>query len=259
MPSCDLEAALSNRRWRRRELPFPHVTATEVFRADVYAALAGSFNELLARGLSEHPCDEQFSRNMGNYDAYAMNLHPRFRGPLELFVSRPWHDLLAGLFGIKATGDMVGGLHHHLPGSRSGFIHNDLNPGWFAGEPLAGTVIRSDPAVCNYHNGATTTPGVRAREEVRAAALIFYLSNGDWRQGDGGETALYARGKSQGDQPVLKVPPIDNSLVAFECTPRSWHTFVANVRCPRNSIVVWVHRSMREAVERWGVHSIVNW
>ena len=257
-PLC-LANVLSNRRWLRRDLPFPYVTATEVFRPDIYSDLVHSFHELLARGLSEQPCEDRFSRNMQNYDAYSLNLHPRFHVPLELFISRPWHDLLAGLFGITATGDMVGGLHHHLPNSKSGFIHNDLNPGWFVGEPSANDVIRSDPAKCNYHNGVSTQSTSTPREEVRAAALIFYLANGDWQPGDGGETGLYTNAYSNPHQPAATVPPIDNSLVAFECTPRSWHAFLANVRRPRNSLVVWVHRPKQEVVERWGAQSIVNW
>ncbi|WP_200800168.1 2OG-Fe(II) oxygenase [Jatrophihabitans endophyticus] len=254
-PLPELADALAHRRWVRRERPFPHVVASNVFTPQCYAVLDAEFRRIEA----EHP--ETFHRNMAGYDA-AGALLDRYRdGPLGLFVSRPWHDLLAGLFGVPATGDMTASLHHHDPGGASGWPHNDLNPGWFADPPAGRHDVRlptDAPASARvgYHHG-DRPPDVGARETVRAVSALFYLANPEWEAGDGGETALYAH---PGDRvPRATVPPLPNSLVAFECTPYSWHGFVGNRAKPRNCVVMWVHRDRADVERRWGAQSIVPW
>jgi 2OG-Fe(II) oxygenase superfamily len=172
-------------------------------------------------------------------------------------VSREWHDLLARIVGVTATGDVSASVHHHDPGGASGWPHNDLNPGWFA-EPAAGPdeVRLAAEGDVGYHHG-TRPEGVPARETVRAVSLLFYLANPPWSPGDGGETGLYESVRA--DRPSVAVPPVNNSLVAFECTPFSYHGFISNHRAPRNSVVMWLHRDRGEAVERWGEQSIVSW
>ena len=96
------------------------------------------------------------------------------------------------------------------------------------------------------------------RETMRAIAILYYLNNPEWSPGDGGQTGLYRAMSDQVDQAVVSVPPINNSLVAFECSPRSFHTFRTN-RQPRNSVVMWLHREKDEALAQWGEDSIVPW
>lgn len=242
---------LANRRWVRNALPFPHVVARNVFTPDFYDALNSEFRRIER----EHP--ETFHRAMSGYDASGAMLDHYRDGPLGVFVSRPWHDLLAGLFSVAATGDMTASLHHHDPGGQSGWPHNDLNPGWFA-EPAAGTdeVRLPHDGQVQYHHG-TRPDAVPARETVRAVSALFYLGNPEWEPGDGGETALYANGAAR--VPAATVPPVNNSLVIFECTPFSWHGFVHNRVKPRNSVVMWIHRDKAQVERRWGADSVVHW
>lgn len=247
----ELDALLRNRRWVRRRLPFPHVVARDVFVPAFYERLASQFREV------ERERPQAFRRDMPGYDATGAALGTFADGPLGVFVSRPWHDLMAGLFGVSATGDVNASLHHHEPGSADGWPHNDLNPGWFGGAPAGAGEVRlnTDYRVSYYTGeGPDATP---ARETVRAVSLLFYLANPDWHPGDGGETALYAR--RSGGAPAVLVPPVNNSLVAFECTPHSFHGFVGNRRTVRNSVVMWVHRPPADVQDRWGAESIVRW
>jgi hypothetical protein len=247
-PLADL---LAHRRWVRRERPFPYVVARDVFTPEVYADLDDEFRRI------QRDRPEVFQRNMGDYDATGAMLDGYRDGPLGLLVSRPWHDLLAGLFDVRATGDMSASLHHHAPGSASGWPHNDLNPGWF-GEPAAGpdeVRVPGDGQV-QYHHG-TRPDGVAARETVRAVSALLYLANPEWEPGDGGETGLYPHLGTR--TPAAAVPPVNNSLVAFECTPHSWHGYLANVGKPRNCVVMWVHRPKDEVERRWGAQSIAYW
>jgi hypothetical protein len=221
--------------------------------------MVAQFQELLQRGLSETHVSGKFARNIKGYDAYALSFSPALDGPLAIFVSREWHDMLARLLGIEATGDINGGFHHHLPGSGSGRPHNDLNPGWFVDSPRTDGINVSNYEKCDYNSGQIYKPGLKARETVRAAALLFYLNNPSWRQGDGGETGLYLDAGQAVDQPSEAPPPVDNSLLLFECTPHSYHAFLQNHRNPRNSLIMWLHRTKAEVERRWGGGSIVYW
>jgi hypothetical protein len=254
-----LAQALAQRSWKFRTAPFAHFIATGVFKAEIYAAMAAQFQSFLDRGLSEEPATGKFARTIKGYDAYAISFSPALDGPLAVFISKEWHDMLARLVGIEATGDINGGFHHHEPGSASGRPHNDLNPGWFSDSPRADGINVSNYDICDYHTGQIHKRGSKARETVRAAALLFYLNNPTWRPGDGGETGLYRDVGQAVDQPSESVPPLDNSVLLFECTPHSYHAFLQNRRSSRNSLIMWLHRAKAEVETRWGRNSIVYW
>jgi len=241
----------AHRRWIRRVEPFPHIYARDVFVPEFYGRLADE----LTRVRRDRP--EAFGAVAADYGAIGASLTGLRDGPLALFLSRKWHDLIARVAGVATTGDVEGSVHHHPPGSPSGSPHNDLNPAWFKGSvPGPGEVRTVDPEV-DLKSGPRT-PEVFARETVRAVAVLFYFGNPDWQPGDGGETALYAH-IGTNPVPALTIPPLDNSLLLFECTPRSWHTFVGNNAAARNSVVMWLHRPKEDVVRRWGGDSIAQW
>jgi hypothetical protein len=117
----------------------------------------------------------------------------------------------------------------------------------------------SDPAVLDYQTGARRRPGVEVEPFARAVALLYYVGNEEWRPGDGGETGLYAHRGVPVAAPDAAVPPVNNSLVLFECTPASFHTFLSNRRTVRNAVVMWLHRDYGEVTARWGETSLVRW
>jgi hypothetical protein len=260
--SVGLSAIVLQRRFWRRVEPFPHVVARDVFRPELVAALEGAFASFVGRGLSASRDPERFSRSVPGYGAYVFHLGPGTEGPLSLFLSRGWHDMLARLFGVDATLDVDVALHHHEPRSPTGWVHNDLNPGFFVDQPRPDGVNASDALACDYQSGALLErrSGLGApREVVRAVALLYFLGNDRWSPGDGGETGLFTEQWSDVRTPAARVPPHNNSLVAFECTPRSYHAFLSNVRSPRSCVVMWLHRKKSEVVERWGERSIQRW
>jgi 2OG-Fe(II) oxygenase superfamily len=254
-----LAEMLENRRWQRRTYPFPHFIAQDVFKEWVYNDLAAAFREVLAKGLSEDKRSDRLSRNMPGYDAYGMPFVPNQPGPFGLFTSRGWHDLIANLVGVDATGHINCGLHHHPRGSKHGWVHNDLNPGWFVDydSPDGIRVVRHDQ--CSYAFGKTTNPGVTPVETIRAVAVLYYLNNPAWSPGEGGSTGLYQTKEDALEKPSAFVPPVNNSLLAFECTPYSFHGFISNWRHPRNCMIMWLHRSKASVICRWGHDKIVYW
>jgi hypothetical protein len=167
--------------------------------------------------------------------------------------------MLASLFQVRASGRVNAGIHHHKVGSKHGRIHNDLNPGWFGGAPTWDGVTISDGNFCHYTTGRISHSGVKPVEVIRAVALIYYLGNPSWRDGEGGETGLYARPDDDVSKPAISIPPINNSLIALECTPTSYHSFISNRVHPRNSIIMWLHRPKRDVLVRWGAQAINQW
>jgi hypothetical protein len=233
-----LDRLLAHRRWWFGSQPFPHVVARQVFVPAFYERLVGAVEAALPR--------EDPAAYNAKHDFTGLSLRSGTRGPLSVFLSREWHDLFAGLFGIETSGQVAAGLHRHVPGSRNGFPHNDIVP-----EELAG-LERSDEVI------RLRSPGVDGRGRphaagmsVRAIAVLFYLNNGPWRHGDGGETGLYDHWRDPVTDAVARVPPVDNSLLAFECSPLSYHSFITN-RTRRDSVIVFVYRTLDSYLDVWG-------
>ena len=248
-PTGVLRSALSSAPWWRSRQPFPHARAGPVFGLDVYESLVAAFHEYETNGM--------FTRGIPGYDVTAMALTRDNAGPFDVFMTRSWHDLLAHMFNVDASGEVNVSLHHHAVGSQSGSPHNDLNPGWFVPGDTHGEIVVHDPRVCDYRNGTSKT-GDPTVERMRAVAVIFHLAN-PMGHVEGGDTGLY-RGRSDPvDRPLVIAPPINNTLIAFECTPFSYHAFLTNRTNERNCLVMWLHRSKEYVVNHYGEASIVGW
>ncbi|MEO9139201.1 MAG: 2OG-Fe(II) oxygenase [Jatrophihabitans sp.] len=246
--STSLSDVLAHRRWWLVDTPVRHLRVEDVFVSAVYDQIVATFRERMARG--------DFSRSLAGYDASAAAVTPANAGGFGVFLTREWHDLIATLLGVQATGDVIATLHHHAPGSASGTIHNDLNPGWFPQHDDDSSVCVHDPAVSNYRTGSSST-GISTVERTRGISLLYYLDTPPAIIG--GDTCLYRSAQQPVDQPDVRVPPKNNSLVAFECTPFSYHTFISNLGVERNCLVMWLHRDRAATTARWGNESIVGW
>lgn len=242
---------LAHRRWIRRTRPFPHVYVRDVFVTEFYQRLAAEFERVRTERT------DLFGPVAEGYGASGVSLARLRNGPLEVFLSRAWHDLIERVAGVPTTGDVEGSVHHHPPGSAPGWPHHDLTPAWFPGT-APGPAAVGLPADDIDPKSGSRPAGVAARELVRAVAVLFYLGNGEWRPGDGGETGLFAEIGAE-PKPAALVPPLDNSMLVFECTPRSWHAFLGANSTARNSVVMWLHRPKEEAASRWGGDRIVHW
>jgi hypothetical protein len=198
-----------------------------------------------------------FTRRIPGYDVTAMPLTRDNAGPFDVFMSRPWHDLLARMFDVEASGEVNVSLHRHAVGSQSGSPHNDLNPGWFVPGETEGEIVVHSPRVCDYRKGASRV-GDPAVERMRAVAVIFHLANPSGHT-VGGNTGLYRSRSDPVDRPLVVVPPVNNTLIAFECTPFSYHAFLTNRTNVRNCLVMWLHRPKEYVVDHYGEASIVGW
>ncbi len=248
---------LGRSHWTYRALPFPHIHVRQVFIAAVYEQLVGAFRDALARSARDKAGNPRFVHAGNDFDAYVMPFRPSLAGPLSLFVSKAWVALLAKAISVSVTPDLNGALHYHVRESANGFIHRDFSSCWFIDSPRPDGINITDNSRCGYRTGETFVDGAIAQERVRAVAMLFYLNNAPWSPGDGGETGLYCAGDDPVDRPAAKIPPINNSMVIFECSPYSYHSFIRNRKHPRSSVAIWLHRTKEDAVAKWGAELIV--
>ena len=251
---------LTDRAWLRRTKPFPHIVARSIFTDTFYDTLEAEFSDILDRGLCEgqSPRRGMFARSIAGYDAYGVGFDEATGGAFSFFGSSSWHHLMSRLFDVKGTGYVNLGAHHHAIGSASGFIHNDFNPTWFPVN-CSDQVAYPNPRLCSYKTGEGPLPATRKVEVVRAVAMIFFLANGNWVEGDGGETGLFDSPTVRQSDAYIRIPPENNSVLLFECTPRSYHAFLHNPGRARNSIIMWIHRSKTDALAHWPAESLEHW
>ncbi len=254
-----LSEILQRRPWRYRVSPFPHFTARDVFVPLFYEAIASEFQRIKDLGLDESADPTRFSRNMPNSDAYAWNFPPEIDGPLAMFYSLEWHHLLCRLTMADCTMDVNGALHHHQLHSQNGSVHRDLAIAWFSRQVRPDGMNPMDLSRCSYSRGSIRDSSIDVYESVRAVTMIFYLANPPWKSGDGGETGLYSSASDPVDCPAIAIPPENNSLLVFENTPASYHSFISNKRTTRNSLILWLHRTKQSTLARWPTERVYLW
>ncbi len=240
--ASDIEPMLWHRRWWRYRYPFPHVRAVNVFRPRKYLELEAAFASWLDSSGGGTELDD--------HDLQGTTVTDGFEGPLRLFASPGWHQLLRSALKVSVTQHVNLGLHHHRPHSSPGFPHTDLNPGWFPADP--GPVVLADPGRVAYTSGGIHDSSVKAVRVHRAVAVLFYLNNPPWEREHENCTGLYRGARDEMAEPVVAVEPHSNSLLAFECTPWSFHGFVSGGTVARNTVVQWLHRAPASTNARWG-------
>ncbi len=236
---------IANRSLVLKEQPFRHIILDNFFTPDFYRALCNAFQRQIDAGIAETFTLQKFSR-FSHYDAYYWTLPPQSGWPLTFFYTPAWRDYFSAMFHVPLTDDVNAEFQHHLVNSQSGFVHNDYNPAFFPDRPADG---KMNPFYyqCAYY-GKAAQQGVR--ERVRSIAIIYYMNNPLWSEGDGGETGLYDH--SSASVPVQRVAPINNRLLAFACSPDSPHGFLQNRRSVRNSFNMWFHGDKATAMTRFG-------
>ncbi len=229
--------------------PFPHIVVDNVFRPEFYKALERYFATNLEKGLSETADEMRFHpflelQKMGKeweYDGYVYVPLADDDSVLKPFLSLEWNLLFSRLFDQPADWSTSLALHHHPPGNRTGFVHNDYAAKHFSmGNQLANGVI--------YREVPNRQSNIPTFTTMRVIALLFYIGNESVSGADGGGTGLYAK---KGLAPVKVVEPRANRLLAFQISPQSFHAFQTN-HTERNSITQWLHINRAWCQKRYG-------
>jgi hypothetical protein len=248
LSSFDRTLHLRNHQWLIKQKPFPYFTAENIFTEEVY--------DYLCEGFKQHEVTFQPQAKLTRYDAEIRSISPRAAPFFFPLFDQGWLSLIGDAFAVKPSFEVDAATHIHPPRSRAGWIHNDYNPGWFERE-AANEVVFSQEGGCDYKRDYSASAGSFV-PRVRYITIIYYLLNDNWVPADAGETGIYSCRRQPVDRPDVKVSPLNNSILAFECTPHSFHSFMgSNTR--RNSITLWLHRPMEEARKEWPSHEPVRW
>ena len=234
--------------------PFQLLQFANFFSAETVWRLTKEFRHLLSAGVTEDtPVAGLFHRSEAQvgelrYGAYTRQLGDLAAGPFSIFYTKFVYDFIRSHFSFATDGGIQGAIHHHRPGSPSGWVHNDFHNCNFVAK-------LNHEGLNPWTPGTTYQYGYDQRPEIikcyRSIAILYYFGNEPWQEGDGGETCFF-RSRSWDDM-FLKIPPINNTLVAFEVTPNSWHAFASNARNERNSVAMWYHSSHDVSLQRFGV------
>lgn len=220
---------IANRRWVHRDSPFPHVVARSVFHPEFLDAAWTDFHDRWQRESARATRAE----HSGRWDLSLTGTG----GPLGVFLSRSWQEIVASLCGVPVLDShLTGALVRHGRGALSEQPHTGMEQE---------ATIPDPPA------GIPGAPSATDRMVCVAVAEVF-LGNVEWSPPDGGETALYDN--SDGTQSAVPtMPPVDNSVIAFGCTPSSWHGVrmaTGEFGCSR--VVSRLYRPHRAVLEQWG-------
>lgn len=237
-------------KWFVCETPFRHVRGEQVLSEPCYAQVQEAFRAIQRGGPTGTESEARFGAGQAGYDALVVAMNQQIGSRFTPFFERRWIDFLASLLNLRALPQVDGGLHHVPVNSRSGWIHNDFCSAWFNSGSDA-DIVFPDRAKCDYFNGKSKCSDARPREYIRTATMIFYLENDGWNNSSGGETGLYATSRADLG-PSVRVPPLSNTLLLFECTPHSYHRLLTNPGCARNSIILWLHDTVERVQARWG-------
>jgi len=238
--------------WQHQR-PFRHFRAHDVLEGHDYRRLCELFRQIQDGSTA---LSYRMARTSRNYDARVVAVDERLAGLLDPLFAPAWLSSLGRLLGFPPADVIDGALHSSPAGSRDGWIHTDLCPAWFDESRPSGTVRFPDRLRCEYFTGRPLHPDARPVEYIRAAALIYFLCNDGWEAGDGGETGLYAAARHAACTTFTSVPPVNNSLLFFECSPHSYHRFLSNPGRERNSVILWLHCTVEQAKTLWGETSI---
>jgi hypothetical protein len=238
--------------WRQHESPFRHFRATGVFDEETYASLAAAFRPILEAS-QQGTGNYRMTRSRADYDARMLSVDEELAGRFAPLFAPDWIRFLYRFMGLPYLDRLSGGLHSSEIGARTGGIHTDFCAAWFDESiEQRGAFLFPDHRRCEYYTGQKVVEDAQPRQYARAAALIYYLCNDGWRPGMGGETSFYGAARASDRTSADLVPPLNNSLVLFECSPHSYHRFVSNTGMVRNSIVMWLHCTDELARSRWG-------
>jgi hypothetical protein len=234
--------------------PFRHYRAKNLLSQEAYDNLSSAFTEILETTAGKRDGPYRLTRSNKNYDALMLGIDQTLASVFTPFFSPDWLESLSEFFSIPFVPKIDGGLHSSPANSRTGWIHTDYCAGWFdESVPSNGMLSFPDRTRCEYFTGRALKPDALPRQYIRAATLIFYLCNDHWVPEDGGETGIYGARTQTPQTDAEFIPPINNTLLIFRCSPHSYHRFITNPGRARNSIILWLHSTPGYAASRWSV------
>ncbi len=212
--------------------PYEHVVLDNFFTDSFYKEICNFFDSVFKKGFSEVHDNEKFAPFLDvayPYDGYVKAIHPFEHKVADFFYSNTWNLYLTKIFNRPTSTVITPAFHFHFPNDKTGWVHNDYTKKGFSS-----TRVLYNGIIPHARYGSTQKIDIT---ETRAIAVVYYFG-GSVDKPVGGGTGLYEYVKSK--DPVKVVEPLDNRILAFSVSPKSYHAFQTNT-ADRKSIVMWLH------------------
>ena len=231
--------------------PYRHAIFRNVF-SDAVAQNLLSYHERVNSKSLHIGTREQVGEAMYSARTYTPTLLDIQTSPVAAFFSQSLRESIQDCLGVTANDCIMMHSHRHDAPSTNGIPHNDCGVVCFPhhGPSHNGfNIYQQDTGVIYSDDSRDAQPDVR--KVARSIACIYHVGDANWQVGDGGETALYAMDQST---ILKKVPPIHNSLFAFDTSPISQHGYLASPRKTRRSFIWWYHDEVVNVLDRHRGH-----
>jgi len=213
--------------------PFHHIRLSNVFKQHVYDSLCNNFMSYIGR-TTPYKDQPGAVHDYAGY-IYGMNRSDCVNG-YDFFIDSLWQEFMSNIFNIELNNHTALSAHWHKAPAKAGFVHRDLN---------IVSNVRSDEQIkltgeC-YYSDDSIDKQPDSIKMIRSVALLYYLNNKDpWQESDKGGTSVYTGWNF--DSFVKEIPPLNNTLFAFEVCPNSFHGFSGS-SFDRSCMVQWFHSS----------------
>lgn len=191
--------------------------------------------------------------DVGNNVYAALNYTPPVKciasSDLSVIASLELRSLIAEAFNIRIDENVLIGMHRHNPPSKAGWAHTDFAVVSFPRTQPNLNGVRVFPVDdgCTYADD-TAERQPNAVKTARSLACLYYVANEQWEPGKGGETGVFS---NMGERLIAKIPPKNNSLFVFECSPLSYHAYLGSEHMERNSFIWWYHSDPGYLLDRY--------
>jgi len=240
-------------KWQEYKSPFRHYTAKDVLGENEYLKTLNAFNECIIKKKETllrdgHKQNQYYEK----YDAIISAVTNQNIDGFSSLISYSFVEALGQLIKFPFNGLLDAAIHSHPLNSRSGWIHTDYCSAWF-NDPSFNQhcFCFADRSKCDYFSGKKLKDDAMPVEYARVGTLIYFLGNDKWQTGYGGETVLFNSSVKTSNTRTKFIAPENNTLLFFECSPHSYHSFITNVVQPRNSIIFWLHCTVEDAQQKW--------
>lgn len=229
--------------------PYRHLIVDRIFDEAAFSLIAAHVRAVSAGGRAS-----VFKER--DYGASIFGLNSLNLGPVSDLINPDVIQRIATRLDVPVTMYVDAAIHVHPPESPSGWLHTDFNAGWFDERSGSGPHF-SERDICDYRTGRSVATFSKAVELTRSIAIILYFSD-EWNERHGGETVICRSEMDSVDDAPIRVAPLANRLLAFECSPVSFHSFAATKR-ERISVIFWAHADAVQLSDRWPLSLRSGW
>lgn len=221
------------------------------FSSHVYRALCNRLQDLIKRRALTR-FDFKGPADSRPYDAFHAEVATTCDPLFDSIWNLSTYNFFLRAFGLPLFSNFNATFHYHLPESESGDVHNDFCAEAFQQRKLStGLYANTNLELTKLPEHVNDLESGQVFVGARAVGLLYYLNNDDWRPEYGGETAFFSSATEC--TPIHKIEPINNRLLAFEVSPKSYHAFQQNHVKPRCSFTSFLYTSIANSEARFNI------